>query len=292
MTIKHGHARFSVCVLLYGDYPKLADRCLSTLGVALFNGKQYVEDVRIGLNVVGDATRKIAEQWADRMWDKQRLRTIFYIPDRQVGKYPLMRRMFYDESNPLAEIVMWFDDDTYFASYPPEWWPDIRAKLEGNHMVGQCRWAMPMQGNQWEWIKTQPWYNPAVGLPSRIHGRHAFRFCQGAWWVIRRAVLHDLNWPVPELHHNGGDSMLGEALRHQGLEMAPYDQGLRINADAKGEHSGAKRRGISEPVVGKHYKGEPLSTAHQEFSVRKIVYGLCRPIAHPDPVKVRDLPCW
>jgi hypothetical protein len=250
-----------------------------------------VQDVRIGLNVVSDATRQIVDDWAQEQWDKNGLRLIFYITEQPVAKYPLMRRMFYDEDNPLADLVMWFDDDTYFDSHPKEWWSDVLAKMEGCHMIGQSRWYMPMQGNQWGWIKTQPWYNAAVGMPEKrkeMKGRHAFKFCQGAWWVIRRTVLHDLNWPVPELRHNGGDSMLGEALRHKGLVMGFYDKGLRINADEKGNNSGAKRRGISEPNVGKHYKGKPLPEDHQNFEMQRLIYG--QPSTHK--TKVVELPCW
>lgn len=284
--------KVSICVLLYGDHADLAQRCLSTLGVALSHGIRYVQDIRIGFNVVCKETREIGESWAQEMWSEYKLRLLFFIPDRQVGKYPLMRRMLYDEHDQPAELIMWFDDDTYFVEHPPEWWSDVLSKMESCHMIGQCRWLMPVQGRQWEWIKTQPWYNPDVGMPGKLRGRYAFRFCQGAWWVIRRTALHSLNWPIPELHHNGGDSMLGEALRHSGCEMGYYDKGLRINADQKGQHSAAKRRGISEPVIGKHYKGMPLPTDHQEFKVQKLIYGRCKPLYAPESVKVIDLPCW
>lgn len=284
--------KVSICVLLYGDHPELAKRCLGTLGMALASGARYVHDVRLGLNVVDDVTRAYVEEWTQTVWDKHRFRVLFYIPDQQVAKYPLMRRMFYDEYNPLAELVMWFDDDTYFHEQLPHWWSDVLAKMEGHHMLGQCNWRLSMQGEQWAWIKTQPWYNPVVGMPEKRKGRYMFRYCQGAWWVIRRTTLHDLNWPIPELRHNGGDSMLGEALRHQGLSIGYYDRGLRINADERGRNSRAKRRGISEPVIGKHYKGKPLPVDHQKFGMQTLIYGRCKLLYAPDPVKVIDLPCW
>lgn len=283
--------KVSVCVLLYGDHPELARRCLGTLGVALSAGVRHVQDVRVGLNYVSDRTRRFQEEWAQEYWDKHRFRVISYVPDRRVGKYPLMRRMFYDEDDPLAELAMWFDDDTFFRSHPSEWWSDIMARMESCHMIGQHRWHMPVQGNQWEWVKTQPWYNSAVGMPGKLHGKFVFKFCQGAWWVIRRTVLHDLNWPIPELNHNGGDSMLGEALRHRGCVVGDYDKGLRINADGNGKHSGAKRRGMSEPVIGKHYKGKPLPTDHHDFKVTKAIYGESK-FLYTDPIEAINLPCW
>jgi hypothetical protein len=283
--------KISICVLLYGDHPDLAKRCLASLGAALPYADGRIQDIRLALNVACKATKDYVDRWSQEMWSAQRLRILHYVPDRQVGKYPLMRRMFYDADEPLADLAMWFDDDSYIDVCLDDWWGDIFRRMEGCHMIGQSKWYMPVQGKQWDWIKTQPWYNRDAGLPEKFRGRLSFRFCQGAWWVIRRTVLEHLNWPVMELNHNGGDSMLGEALRHQGFQMGFFDRGLRINADEKGRHSKAKRRGMSEPAVGKHFKGEPLPTeAHHNFKVQRTVVGVAR---HLEPTtKAINLPCW
>jgi hypothetical protein len=131
---------------------------------------------------------------------------------------------------------------------------------------------MPIQGKQWEWIKSQPWYNPSVGMPKKIRHRgkdtYAFEFCQGAWWVAKTHILLKHDWPLAEIRHNGGDSMLGELCRHQGLRMGRFYGSVHINADKQGRHSKAKRRGHSENRVGWNYAGQPLdATTHHQFEV-------------------------
>jgi hypothetical protein len=204
-----------------------------------------------------------------------------------------MRRMFHDGGDPLAELVMWFDDDTYLDEKANllAWWQDIEQLMNLHHMIGQ-HWFLAMQGQQWDWIKTQPWYNPEAGLPTMLKGRRRFQFCQGAWWVIRREAIRDLNWPPPELKHNGGDSLLGEAVRQQGWSMGRYSRWLHINADARGRDSQAVRRGFSEPVIGKHYKGQPLPTDHQNFPMEKYVFGPRHVPASLPKIEMKELPCW
>lgn len=237
-------------------------------------GLSHIQDLRIGLNAVGVATRDFVDSWVQDAWGATNARGLLYITKEPVAKYPLMRRMFYDSLDPLAELVMWFDDDTFFIDHCSDsWWSSMLSSMENYHMIGQCHWYMPVQGKQWDWVKTQPWYNPKVGMPRRFKGKHAFQFCQGSWWVIRRDVLHELDWPIKELHHNGGDSMLGEALRHKDYRMGFFDEHLRLNADDRGRNSKARRRGISENRIGYNFNGSPLPVDHHEFHVQKIVLG-------------------
>ena len=56
-------------------------------------------------------------------------------------------------------------------------------------------------------------------------------------------MLFDYDWPCRELRQHGGDSMLGELLRHTGGTMVDFSAGVCINANARGEHSSAPRRG-------------------------------------------------
>ena len=51
---------FSVCVLLYGDYPDLASRCLQSIRNS--DGAVYVQDIRLGLHNVSLATRKVVDR--------------------------------------------------------------------------------------------------------------------------------------------------------------------------------------------------------------------------------------
>jgi len=256
---------FSVCALCYGDYPELSRRCLVSLAAASSVGAVLLQDFRIGLNACSPGTFAVVSEAAGEI-AAAGVPVYLYRsepPEANACKYPLMRRMFWG-GVPLASRVMWFDDDSYLTGADREWWLRVSSLLDRYEIIGK-RYLMPVQGRQWEWIQTQPWYNPAVGLPRRYRGRPHFEFRQGAWWAARSDLLRRLNWPLPELRHNGGDSLLGEACRHIGASQGDFEEGVRINADAAGRHSGAKRRGHHEPVLGKQYQGEPLGTSHQDF---------------------------
>jgi hypothetical protein len=248
---------------------------LDSIASALKNGSQYIQDFRLAGSKVSSATRKEIESHAE-FFDRE-----YGLPTRLLWtehtfKYPIMRQLFYSFKPSLASATMWFDDDSYFEiPQHPQWWENMWSHLEGNHMIGQF-WLMNFQGNQWRWIQDQPWYNPAVGLPHKqVRGQPAMEFCQGAWWVIWSHVLAKYDWPVREIRHNGGDSMLGELFRHQGLRKKRFYGGVRINADWQGRHSKMKRRGRNEGSrrVGSDYDGQPLDTRHQLFDFETTLIG-------------------
>lgn len=249
--------KFSICVLLYGDHLSLAERCLSSIsGTPGF--ADNVADVRLGLHALGSYSRHFVMRWS-RELAAQGTQVLHYVPRNNIYKYPTMRRMVHDRENPVSDYVMWFDDDSYLTQ-ETDFWERVKAVMVNANMVGQ-KWTLRMQGNQKKWIKSQPWFNPELGLPKS--GK--FSFCQGGWWTIRSDDLRELNWPVPELCHCGGDSMLGEAVRQKGYSINKFDYGVRINADESGSHSSASRRGHSERVIGSQFNGEPLSREHQNF---------------------------
>ncbi len=260
----------TVCALFYGDYLDLAQRCLGSIGVSLSVGHNHVEEFRFGLNEVASDTSDYVRKWADECHRTHGISSHILETNKNVFKYPLMRRMFYDEPAIDTEFVMWFDDDSYFETpASPKWWDDMLEKAKTLEMIGQF-WLIPLQGSQWEWIKAQDWFNPEVGPPKNYKGKPHFEFCQGAWWVIRNDVLRRYNWPVPRIRHNGGDSMLGELLRHQRLRMGRFYGGVRINADERGHHSKAKPRHPHENKVGWNYEpGETLDLSFQEFAYER-----------------------
>jgi len=277
--------RFTVCVLLYGDHFELARRCLGSLERSFSDGHEYVVDCRLGLNEACEATYEFVHQWAERLWRTYAVPTLVLQSEHNILKYPMMRRMFYDAQHELAELVMWFDDDSFLEG-AAEWWRHVPGAMEGHDMIGQ-HWHLPMVGNQWRWIEEQPWFEPTAGLPPRFGGRRAFRFCQGGWWVIRQDVLTRFDWPIKELRHDGGDSILGELCRHQGLRTAQFSYGVRINADESGRTSGMDRRGSSEGVIGKDYEpGKPIDLSHQDFIVHRIEIG-----DWPDGLSTVSRPC-
>lgn len=247
----------SSCFLLYGDYPALASRCLGSFIGSIVSAtgelKQPVADMRIGLNNVSQATAYVVDKLLAPIADK--LPVWKYVTERNVYKYPLMRRMFHDSDRPLAEYAMWFDDDSYVTG--PRFWPSLLARMPLT-MAGQP-WFMPLTQRRWRWITTLPWANPEVQYKDKIE------FCQGGWWVLSSAIIRQLNWPIPELRHCGGDTLLGEALRHLNLPRCRHDIDVAINADDLGRHSKATRRGHSESNLGDDYNGKPYATAHHDF---------------------------
>lgn len=73
--------------------------------------------------------------------------------------------------------------------------------------------------------------------------------------MIKTKVLADYGWPHPQLRHRGGDVLLGELIRHQGLKLINFKSGVAINADELGKESASKRRGYDEPPIGARTKG-------------------------------------
>ena len=259
---------FNVCVLTYGDHLPLIQRCLQSLhhGGDPFN---HVADFRIGLNAVTPRVKDFCEKWAEqvsKMWD---VPVILFEPENNSYKYPTMRRMFNDHRFPLDDYVMWFDDDSYIAQSNDGFWQLCLDWIAPHDMVGQM-WHLALQRQQWKWMQTQSWFDTKIGKPpgSKI------TFCQGAWWMGRSEVLQEADWPIPELRHCGGDSLLGEVARHKKWSLNFISNPpVRINADDNGKHSGAARRGHTESVIGADFVGSPLSTDHQYFTTNVKVYG-------------------
>ena len=48
-------------------------------------------------------------------------------------------------------------------------------------------------------------------------------------WLIESDCLAALDWPSGNLQHNGGDYLLGEAVRQQAWPIAFFDYGVVIN---------------------------------------------------------------
>ena len=69
--------------------------------------------------------------------------------------------------------------------------------------------------------------------------------------------------------------MFGELMRHQGLKMGDFTEGVWINSKAKGAHSTARRRGFWEDVIGKYFDGTvEKEFPHQTFPCARIALPL------------------
>jgi hypothetical protein len=233
-SLGSGLAAFTLCVLCHGDYPYLAKRCLDSISRQL--DPAYIAEIRVGLNAVSPATAELIFEWAD----VRGARSILYDDRENIGKYPMMRRMFYDSDYPLrTPYVWWFDDDSYVL---PHDFNLLRGALDwmaGADLMGQ-RWCMALRGGQQAWIESQPWYT-GIPVPKKIC------FPQGACWVARVDKLKEVDYPWPELNHQGGDLMLGAVAAQQCWATHWWGKRipLAINADEAGRDSRAARRGLS-----------------------------------------------
>lgn len=225
--------KITICVLTYGDHPDYLERCLRSIfkTVAM---EQLV--LRIAMNQPSARIRNWIESWADMAY--------LYDSPQNILKYPLMRKMFYDEPMIDTPYTMWFDDDSYLSGFEIEkhrnaiWLPRIEEAMQRYDMIGSP-FTCPWQGNQRTWVTQQPWYTGRE-LRNKTH------FCVGGWWCARTDLIRSVNYPWPELTHNGGDTMLGECAYQQNWRVGNFRDGVVINADLKGKEAAAPRRGVSE----------------------------------------------
>jgi hypothetical protein len=252
---------FSVNLLVYGNYPELAARCLGS--IVKTADPTLVAEVRVGMNEVCDATRDLVTAAMDSS------PVPFYVYEEKksganVLKYPMMRRMLYDPQHPLPyqwqPRVMWFDDDSYVKG-GKEFWRKAADAFEaaGSPLMGSCYHAC----YHWTDAETrafygQPWYGRQPVSPMPM-------FVTGGWWVADLEFLSKWDYPFRELRHNCGDIILGEVMRQQGLKPHHYRDGVAINADANGVESAAKRRGVT--TRRPFEKPPPYDYSHHDFEV-------------------------
>ena len=234
----------TVAVLLYSDeYHELHRRCLESIRNQLPDDEY---ELRIGMNEISDQseTWDIIRSLQDTGVLEERN---IYHSHTNIRKYPLMRRMFHDPSNPITTpFVMWFDDDSYLK---PEFglknWTSIHEMMAVSAMIGAV-YAIGVEGQQKQWIEDQSWY-AGKEVPEKV------MFITGGWWCLDLNVITQFDWPPPAFDHCGGDMMLGELLRQQGLSHQKYNNGVAINADSEGRESRAARRGVDQARIGVKY---------------------------------------
>ena len=285
-------ARVSLCFLMYGDFEQLA------FGVARSLrrwGPTPPVDIRIGFNSVSERSKSIVLGALDT-YQSDNPAVVGYVWDcpTNCGKYPLMRRMFClddkDDCPALQEYVSWFDDDSVITeegSYHVSKIADY-LKADVNAAQAGCVHLIRQRGYQYEWIQRQPWYTG-----KEVNQGTKFRFATGGFWVAESAFLVKHDYPFKEIHHNGGDSMLGELIRQQGrsiLEVSSAHSvqcgcescvkttarsihGVRANPNLVVNVGGRKgRRGIG--VTGERYVGSSREVVENEihqvnFNVRR-----------------------
>ena len=243
----------TVCVLLYGKYPRLHRECLQSV----VNSIPADIPIRVGLNNVCDLMLKWLEEGRlspqllvpgtlkagnlKRGIEQGRI-TYYSSGNQNIKKYPMMRRMFWEDKL-QSDWVIWVDDDVHIDE-GSEWWQlftEMADDPETNYM-GEP-WLWEWRGNQQEFIKTRPWYK---GLPPQsLKGKPGVSFHTGGFVMARTKLLKKLDWPDQKLVHNGGDTLLSEAVRQNGGHITSFPTkmyGVHVNS--------AKRRGYSEPPLG------------------------------------------
>jgi hypothetical protein len=268
---------FTVCVLFYGNHLDLATRVLHSL-----DSHWRVKEFRLGLNSVSAETLSFVRGWAEKTAVRTEVAVYQAENNINVGKYPLMRRMFHLLATPS---IMWFDDDSYLANANKSWWDSVHVYAEPHAVFGSLH-RIKQRNKQYEAIAAQPWYTGKV-----IPANHIYRFATGGWWVAKSDLLTKWNYPFDALKHNGGDSILGELVRQRGLTLgaapptlarchceacsrtAQIDNGgavVHINVGGR-----AGRRGIG--VSNEQYvfaDGNPMpDLAHQDFKTTIQRYG-------------------
>ena len=229
---------FQVFCLLYGDFLPLHTRLLSSL--EMFLPKDV--DVRLWCNQICPASRIVVDRFIKTSPDTRSA----YLCNDNRPKYKAMSELFepIKKAESTKKWVMWFDDDSYVVI--ADWWNRTREYLASKEKenvcyVGKC-FFMDYKRGQPEFIKTLPWY---TGLPLKTKGKTSIvHFATGGYWLLRTDVIRRLDWPPVKygLSHNGGDTLLGEAIRQQGLPRHSFNYGVAINK--------AKRRGYNEARVG------------------------------------------
>ena len=267
---------FSVCTTIYGDYPELAKKLLSSI-----NHFDHIHDIRIGLNDASSETVDFVHDWSTNICHSVPVLLFQEQDGKNVGKYPLMRQMF--KYRELADRVMWFDDDSYLdPAAGGHWWNAVDEVSQYATQIGALH-SIRQRGKQWLHIQEQPWFTGKTVGP-----KHKYKFATGGWWVIKSEFITQWDYPFAELYHNGGDSMLGELLRQQGKAIKSPSTLMRchcescekrVNPEANpavvhinvGGRKG--RRGIGVTDEKYVWATEP-DLSHQNFNLKVISYGI------------------
>lgn len=229
----------TVCVLLYGDFPKLARRVLHSLSREAWRDNIYL---RVGQNQLSAESTAIVRAYGSNIFK----RLIWYTGLPPYYKYPMMQKMIFA---PRIETTytMWFDDDSWIADTAvDDWFTQLEAYMtkEGLYVAG-APYTQNLRGDQHLWIAQQPWYR---GKPVKPAQR--MPFITGGWLIVRTELFYKYSWPPDDLLHNGGDVMLGALCQQQGLKIGKFTDHICINANDGGRCSTSATRGAKLQPVG------------------------------------------
>ncbi len=227
----------SICVLTYGDFPRLARRCINSI---VRHCERPLYRLIVGANAVSAETMKYLHDLRQR----EAIDELILSPEN-LNKNPMMRLMF---ERVRSEFIWWFDDDSFVVSDSAlkDRLEIARASEPDVMMWGQvlfCDGPGFTDIDPVEFVRTAPWYRgltppfPAPGGKGELDyegkggGDSHWDFVAGGEWCVRAEAIRALDWPDRRLAILGDDVFLGEALRQQGWRICDLGvHGVAINA--------------------------------------------------------------
>jgi len=236
--------KFTICLLMYGDYSDMHKICLDTLMQTV---PAHLVDLRIGSNDLCDKTLEYLDDI-----ERSGRTFIHYRNQDNKRKYPVMRDMFYDESNPITtNYTIWFDDDTV-CNRDAHWLGKLAETIIDNHDDGYRMYGpiytWNIRNSQMDWIKESKWYS---GRPFRDRrgrpalGANKIYFATGSFWALETEAMHKCDIPDRRIGHNGGDYMIGEQLYQGGYKLKAFSSSKQVV-----NWSAFPRRGLDEKHTG------------------------------------------
>lgn len=228
-----------VCVLLYGDYPDLARRCLVSLDGLLDDPDT---NLVVAMNEPSSRTLSLLPTVLPNRPD----RITFTLSDPQIHKYPMMRFVLGTPTLRPGGIFCWFDDDSFVKTDPRLMVRDLRLDLAGTDptVVGAKYTYNRLEPYQVDWARRQWWY---TGQPIQAQKTP---FLTGSWWACHTSLLRKYDWPDPVIDHNGGDILFGLLCDQQGIRMVDSHKHVSINADSSGRDCSQPTRGFKGRRAG------------------------------------------
>lgn len=215
--------QITVCVCLHGDNTMQHMRCLQSI-INTVPAQRL--DLRVGLNAVSDATRKALETASI---------TKVYDHRENIYKYPMMRQMFYDESQPITtDYVAWFDGDVYVRHKN---WVNLLAMeiVRQTEFVGAYGIAMMHLVQDVprlrEWLKARPWYrgqNLRTRRGTAAPNGDTIHLLSGWFWVASMAAIRAADIPDTGLLQRGGDIVIGEQLHQAGIYTKTFNSSQEL----------------------------------------------------------------
>ncbi len=234
--------RFTVMVLVYGEYFPMHRRCLDAILAT-------VPANRLDLRVIANEPCPATDDYVKALGAAQKV-SVYYRNPTNLKKYPAMRAALHDPAHPIStNWTIWFDDDTMCDRNPA--WLQLLAKtiiehpndsMFGPHQIYQLTEKQP------QWLRSAPWYRKRpfrdrAGRPSpegnKVH------FCTGSFWAIHTPAIRQADIPDTRLGHNGGDWTIGEQLYQAGLTLKNFSSDKSIV-----NWSSTPRRGLDEVHPG------------------------------------------